>query len=121
MLRLELKTLVSAVLLLVWTVVAHAVGYVHAPGGPFYFKTFVTNFEEPLTPAEEMTDAEAQAHIQKGASVYTVWFNAQGLISKIEKHHQGVRLMLIEYKYKDGILSERRSIDEHDKETIKRY
>ena len=95
--------------------------YTHEPGGPYYFGTFVTNFQEPLTPRGELTEAAAQAHTASGAAIYLVWFNAQGRPARVEKYHRGARLMQVNYTYQNGKLSEAREVDDSGKLTVRTY
>ena len=68
-----------------------------------------------------MTETEAQAHAEKGASVYKAWFNDQRLVSKVEKHYRGTLLMQVTYIYKNEKLVEIRGVDENGKETVRSY
>ncbi len=110
-----------AVAILAWLAASCVSIYTHEPGGPYYFQTFVTNFQEPLTLQGEMTEAEAQAHTAKGASIYIAWFNEQRLLSRVEKRYRGTLLTRVTYEYKDGELVKVRTVDEYGRETVRSY
>ena len=113
-----MNRLLGAILLLS-SAAACAGGGTHKPGGPYFFQSFATDFKEPMTLTGEMSESEATEHASKAASVYTAWFNDQGLLEKVEKHHLGKRLMLKAYKYENGKLVQVRTTDDQGKETVR--
>ena len=117
-LGLKMNRLLGAVLLLS-SAAACAGPSAHKPGGPYFFRSFATDLKEPMTLIGEMSESEAKEHASKPASVYTAWFNDQGLLEKVEKHYLGNRLMLITYKYENGKLVQVKTTDDQGKETVR--
>ena len=92
----------------------------HAPGGPYYFKSFAS-YEQPLRPTKELSAIQAKEHEKNGHALYLAWFGEHGQIIRIEKQLKGSVVFRTEYSYQDGKLIQSVSTDANGKQTIRAH
>ncbi len=103
------------------TLSACARSYTHAPGGPYYFQTFVDDYQVPYTPKGEITAAEAASNESTGHPYCIAWFNEQGRIAVFEKRMRGKIFFRVTYTYQDGKLVKVQGVDADGKQRVQTF